>query len=155
MPERSHRYAGFPARLAAYLLDEVIVLLAAGVSAIPFLGVGLLLKTLDGPERDALSGMLSVAALVSLLPFLLFGQWLYHAAFESSAWQATPGKRLLGLRVLDEEGRPLAFGRASARYVARWASGLLFNLGYVMAAFTARKQALHDLIAGTIVVRDS
>jgi len=66
---------------------------------------------------------------------------------------ATPGKLALGLRVTDLDGRPTGFWRASARYVARILSNLTLGAGYLMVAFTARKQALHDLVAGTLVQR--
>ena len=79
--------------------------------------------------------------------------WLYFATQESSGWMATFGKRVMGLAVQGVDGRQLSFSRASIRWAGRWASGLLFGLGYVLAAFTDKHQALHDLIAGTVVVR--
>jgi uncharacterized RDD family membrane protein YckC len=86
---------------------------------------------------------------------LLVLTWLYFAGLESSAWQATVGKRLIGLLVTDTAGRRLSFGRSTARYFAKLLSALPILIGYLLAAFTPRKQALHDLIAGTLVVRKS
>ena len=79
--------------------------------------------------------------------------WLYFAFFESSAWQATPGKRILRLYVTDMQGRPVSFGRATIRYFGKMISGLTFMVGYVLAGFTEKKQALHDIIAGCLVMR--
>jgi len=71
----------------------------------------------------------------------------------SRAQQATLGKRVLGLKVTDEAGQRINFGRASGRHWGKILSGIICNIGYIMAAFTERKQALHDLIAKTLVVR--
>jgi len=80
-------------------------------------------------------------------------QWLYFSLMESSAWQATLGKKALGLTVTDLEGRRISFGRATGRYFAKIISSLILFIGYIMAGFTEKKQALHDLIAGTLVLR--
>ena len=79
--------------------------------------------------------------------------WLYFATQESSGWMATLGKRAMGLAVQGVDGRQLSFSRASIRWLGRLASGLLLGLGYVLAAFTDKRQALHDLLAGTVVVQ--
>lgn len=77
--------------------------------------------------------------------------WSYFALFESSAWQATPGKRLIGLRVVDLQGHRITFLRASGRCLARGLSAIL-GIGYLMALFTRRKQTLHDILASCLVV---
>jgi uncharacterized RDD family membrane protein YckC len=79
--------------------------------------------------------------------------WLYFALQESSGWMATFGKRLMGLAVQGVDGRQLSFSRASIRWLGRWASGLLLGLGYMLALFTDKRQTLHDLLAGTVVVQ--
>jgi uncharacterized RDD family membrane protein YckC len=81
--------------------------------------------------------------------------WLYFAGMESSRWQATVGKRLVGIRVCDlGEGRP-TFVRTTARYFGKTASFITLLIGFFMAGWTARKQALHDFLADTIVVEGS
>lgn len=80
-------------------------------------------------------------------------EWLYWTVFESSSWQATPGKRMLGLRVTDMDGNRIGFGRANARYWSKILSFLILLIGFLMVAFTRRKQGLHDLIASTLVLR--
>ena len=79
--------------------------------------------------------------------------WLYWAGMHSSAWQATLGKMALGLQVTDLQGERISFLRATGRYLAEILSALLLMIGYIMVAFHPRKQGLHDLIAGTLVVR--
>jgi uncharacterized RDD family membrane protein YckC len=79
--------------------------------------------------------------------------WLYYALLESSTWQATLGKKALGLEVTDVEGRRISFGRASGRFFAKIISTLILFIGFIMAGFTEKKQALHDIIAGTLVIR--
>jgi hypothetical protein len=80
------------------------------------------------------------------------GPWLYAALFESSAMQATPGKKAIGLKVTDLQGNRISFGRATGRYFAEWITGMTLFVGYVMVAFTQKRQSLHDMIAGTVVV---
>ena len=79
--------------------------------------------------------------------------WLYFASQESSGWMGTVGKRVMGLAVQGVDGRQLSFTQASIRWVGRLASGMVLGLGYVLAGFNERRQALHDLIAGTVVVQ--
>jgi uncharacterized RDD family membrane protein YckC len=80
--------------------------------------------------------------------------WLYSALFESSAWQATPGKKLFGLKVTNEQGGRIGLGRASARYCSKLIIQVIpiLNLAYLMIAFDPRKQGLHDKIVNTLVI---
>lgn len=91
-----------------------------------------------------------------LVPFLkLLGilvPWVYFAYLESSEKQATLGKTAMGLKVTDNDGKRLSFTTASVRYFAKILSALILGLGFVMIAFDAKKQGLHDKIAGTLVV---
>jgi uncharacterized RDD family membrane protein YckC len=133
-------YGGFWVRLVALVLDNTVVLvvmLAATVSA------GMM-AALTG--TDALIGPVTWA-IVTFLPLL------YWPVLESSGWQATVGKRVMGLQVTDADGARLSFVHALMRTLAKIVSSIPFALGFVMAAFTARKQALHDLIVKTLVVR--
>ncbi len=78
--------------------------------------------------------------------------WLYFAVMESSEKQATIGKMVLGIIVVDLEGKKISFARATGRFLAKFLSNVTLLLGYIVAGFTYRKQALHDLIADTLVV---
>jgi uncharacterized RDD family membrane protein YckC len=79
--------------------------------------------------------------------------WLYFSLLESSGWQATLGKKALGLEVTDLAGRRISFGRATGRFFAKYISAIILMIGFLMAGFTEKKQALHDILAGTLVIR--
>jgi uncharacterized RDD family membrane protein YckC len=144
----THAYAGFWRRLAAYLIDFVlliiglvVILLVIGI----FVGIALLSTGQDNTTNAGLSVAIYLIAIVL--------SWVYFAGLESSGWQATVGKRAMNLVVTDVYGRRISFGRATGRYFAKILSGLTLLIGYLMIAFTPRKQGLHDMIAGTLVVR--
>jgi len=79
--------------------------------------------------------------------------WLYFALLESSEWRGTLGKKALGLEVTDLNGNRIDFARASGRFFAKILSTLILFIGYMMAGFTEKKQALHDILAGCLVIR--
>jgi uncharacterized RDD family membrane protein YckC len=145
-------YAGFWLRFVAYIIDAFILCLVA----VPFFvlvgGVAVLQGVAAGRSPDEFLP----AMMGTVLAFefgALGGVWLYYALFECSSWQGTPGKKFLGLYVTDANGQRISFGRATGRYFAKMISGMTFLIGYMMAGFTARKQALHDMIANTLVLR--
>lgn len=82
-------------------------------------------------------------------------QWLWFTIPESSKWQATVGKKMLGLKVTDEKGERIGFGKANGRYWSKILSILILFIGFVMVAFTEKKQGLHDKMAGTFVVKNA
>ena len=130
------RYAGFWRRAFASAVDGLL-LLAAALIFVSFEGAS------SSPDRVVLAGAVAMIA-----PFL------YHAVFEASALGGSVGKRLIGLRVVGLNGRGLGFGAALGRNVGKLLSGLLGYVGFAAVGFTSRKQALHDMMAGCIVVRD-
>ena len=127
------RYAGFWIRLLAYIIDAIIL----GALTFPLARV---LSMMGIGEQS--SNVMSIAI-----------SWMYFAVFESSGWMASPGKKALGLIVTDEQGGQLSVGRATRRYFAKILSALLLGIGFVMIAFTARKQGLHDKMFHTLVLR--
>ena len=137
-------YAGFWRRLVAYLIDYLII--GAGAFA-----VGFLIGIVAGVAGADVKG----GWLVAIYVITIAGYYLYYAFMESSANQATVGKIALGLRVTDGAGGRISFWRALGRTFAKILSALILYIGFIMAAFTARKQALHDKIADTLVVRRS
>jgi uncharacterized RDD family membrane protein YckC len=151
-------YAGFWLRLVAYIIDAAILVLgfilliglaAAIVGAGFFRSLG---QDVSGME-NVFAPMVVAAILMVAFASTVAG-WIYYAWFESSQYQATPGKLALGLFVTDMEGRRITFARASGRYFAKIVTGLIpLFIGYIMAGFTAKKQALHDMIASCLVLR--
>jgi uncharacterized RDD family membrane protein YckC len=139
-------YAGFWIRLVAYLLDAILLNIVFGIIA-AILGINLIPAdpaTIDAEYMGKMGSLELVAVVVT---------WLYFALMESSARGATVGKLILGLRVVDDQGARISFLRATGRFFAKIISAVILLIGYIMAAFTDRKRALHDIIAGTLVVK--
>jgi uncharacterized RDD family membrane protein YckC len=141
-PERHVVYAGFWLRFCAVILDGMILNVLNGAIKLVFKlilsGGGLKVST----EVEIFLGVLSLVV-----------EWLYAALQESSAAQATLGKRALGIVVTNLQGERITFGRATGRHFAKYVSAIILMIGYIMAAFTEKKQALHDIMAGCLVVR--
>ena len=128
-------YAGFWRRFVAYIIDNILI-------SVVFWLVALVLGAIAG------DGGVIVAYILGTI-----GVFVYFAAMESSTSQATIGKIALGIQVTDLQGNRISFGKALGRNLAKILSALILYIGFIMAAFTARKQALHDMIAGTLVVK--
>jgi uncharacterized RDD family membrane protein YckC len=134
-------YAGFWRRVAAAILDGLVL----GIVTVPLsLALG------GGNDIGTDSSMNYSPAAQSISTAL---GWLYSALMESSTRQATLGKMAMGIMVTDLEGRRIGFGKATGRYFAKILSALILLIGFLMVAFTARKQGLHDILAGTLVVK--
>jgi uncharacterized RDD family membrane protein YckC len=153
IPEPRIGYAGFWLRLVALIIDGLIIDVVLGIPFFMFLGgAGILRAIMAGnPPEDMVGQFVGVVVLFALAASVAI--WFYYALFESSPWQATPGKRALGLYVTDIVGQRISFARASGRFFAKIISRLTLMIGFLMAGFTERKQALHDMIAGTLVLR--
>ena len=154
--ERS--YAGFWIRFVAIIIDYLIVGAVSAFIIIPVLGaVGIMgsvgnFSEMGEMDEGLLAGM--VAALTGTLALVnIVVNWLYFALMESSNWQATLGKRAVGVKVTNEQGGRINFITATIRYIGKIVSGAILLIGYTMAPFTEKKQALHDMIASTYVVK--
>jgi uncharacterized RDD family membrane protein YckC len=145
-------FAGFWLRVGAFLIDFGILVSIAyfGLMFASMLFLGATLGIAATPPENPFPAVAGFAAWLWLLA--VAGPWLYHALFESSNRQATPGKLACGIKLTDLAGERIGFGRASARYFASWITSVTFLIGYLTVAFTERRQALHDLIARTLVV---
>ena len=141
-------YAGFWRRTAASLIDSLIldfILVPIEISLGFFKNFHLLLHH-GGPDPSMLQSYLLLDWIVVLL------WWLYNAIMESSRLQATIGKMALRIIVTDEGGNRITFGRATGRHFAKILSFLMLTIGFMMAGWTKKKQAAHDMIAGTLVI---
>jgi uncharacterized RDD family membrane protein YckC len=165
LTEHKREYAGFWIRFAAYLLDSIIigipVTILNFVVIFGFIGstVGFealmdpnYIETAELTDQEAISLLLGY--LVSLIISLIITV-LYYAGMHASKWQATIGKKLLGLVVTDLKGNRISFWRGLGRYLAMAFLSSIFMIGFIVAAFTEKKQSLHDLIAGTFVLKKS
>ena len=122
-------YAGFWRRAAASLVDGLLL-------AVPAIVVNVIFG------KDSVLGFLVGIAIGCA----------YFAGFHSSAKQATPGKMAFAVKISDLAGARIGVARAIGRYFASWLSAFTLGIGYLMAAFSQKKQALHDMISGTLVV---
>lgn len=153
-------YAGFWLRFVAHLIDSAIMAVAFGAIvaiAIATVGVrffrGFAPGTYDRPPNPFFPAAVLGVILV-LLPITIVVTWLYFASMESSTHQGTLGKIALGLFVTDLQGQRVSFGRATGRFFAKIITGLIpFFIGYIMAGFTEKRQALHDMIASCLVLK--
>lgn len=134
-------YQGFWIRFAAHLIDSIII-------SFPSFIIGFIVGFMGyfiGMDEITLSILSHLIGLIAGL--------LYFAFMESSKYQGTLGKIALGIKVVDENGEKITMGRAIGRYFAKIISGITLLIGYIMAGFTPKKQALHDMIASTYVVK--
>ena len=132
-------YGGFWIRVVAYIIDGILLTIVCGVVD-RLLGINILAS--DWDHYDPMANVIS----------LVIG-WLYFALLESSERGATVGKMVMGLRVVTSDGRRLSFMNATGRYFAKILSAIILCIGFIMVAFTDKKRGLHDIIAGTLVIK--
>jgi uncharacterized RDD family membrane protein YckC len=149
------KYAGFWRRFFAYLIDAILFSIVFFVIGGYFGLADIELSGRLGTETSQYSRAADApeSAQYAFQLVALVVAWLYWALLESSAKQATLGKMALGIKVTDLDGNRISFGRATGRHFAKFVSGIILLIGYIMAAFTAKKQALHDIIASTLVIK--
>lgn len=126
------KYGGFWLRVVVAILDWMVVAAATGIIAAAALGT------------------MGIGVTLSIVI-----SWLYESLLLSSEKQATLGKMAMGLIVTDDNERRLTFGRATGRHFAKYLSSFILGIGYIMVAFTERKQGLHDMVASTLVIKKS
>lgn len=163
------KYAGFWMRFGAHLIDSIILGIVNFFITLPIIlsygffefferdrGRIFFTSSENLPDSD-----LSIDFIIALFKGILIAvivttvvNWLYYALFESSKKQATIGKMALNIKVTDMAGNKITFMRATGRYFGKILSGLFLMIGYIMAAFTEKKQALHDILAGCLVVKN-
>ena len=139
-------YAGFWLKLAASFIDGILVGIVFWIALI-IMGMDLL----GDPYPDGSDNVPVCFVILMLASYLI--PWLYFAFMEASTKQATLGKLALGIKVTDEAGNRISFGKATGRHFGKILSALILYIGYIMIAFTGKKQGLHDILAGTLVVK--
>lgn len=153
-------YAGFGQRLVAFIIDVIIIGVAQSFIIVPLLAaVGL--GFASNAENMDFTNPEETAGLIAGIMALIGGYWilatciqiLYFTFMESSKNQATVGKMAMGIIVTDLNGGKLDFSKALVRNLCKIISNFTMLIGYIMAAFTEKKQALHDMLASTLVVK--
>jgi len=147
-------YAGFGIRLLAWLIDSLVLLFLSFITALIFgffIAIAFLLIDLSIVSADS--------SIVTFLTNFISGfvgfsvNLLYFTLFWSSKFQGTPGKILLGLKIVDANGNKISYSKALIRYISTMVSSLLLGIGYLLIIFDGKKQALHDKLASTYVIK--
>lgn len=146
----NNSYAGFWLRFVARVVDSFLIGTVLG--GIGFVG-GLILGIVMAALGEEAGAILSIVFFIGAALMGLIVEWLYFAGFECSSLQATPGKLLLGLKVTTMDGKRIGFGRATGRFFGKLISAIPLYVGFMMAGWTEKKQALHDMMCETLVVR--
>tara|TARA_B100000945_G_C19980924_1_gene412080 strand:+ start:67 stop:516 length:450 start_codon:yes stop_codon:yes gene_type:complete len=142
LKENIIEYAGFWKRVAAALIDSLVMLIPSMI--LGFI-IGFVMALNDPYVTDyELEIVINIMSVVTW--------WLYSAVFESSNFMATPGKMALGIVVTDYQNQKISFAQASGRHFGKIISGIIIGIGFIMAAFTEKKQGLHDIMSGTLIV---
>ena len=148
-------YAGFWLRFVASLIDGIILWLLQMIITAPLLGIiGITaLKADSFSNEESIAAVLAIigVGMITYMVLIIMG-WLYFALMESYKG-ATVGKMAMGLKVTDMEGNQINFLRATGRYFGKIVSSMILMIGYIMAGFTEKKQALHDIMANCLVVK--
>lgn len=144
--------AGFGKRAAAWIIDGIII-------SFPLAVVFAFLSASYAGRTDLINNLEGRLELLqwkrALLGIGVGLAWLYSSLFERSVYQATPGKRVLGLIVTDAEGNRIDFGRAAGRSLVKFLISNIFGIGYLISLFTGKRQALHDLASGCLVLENT
>lgn len=154
-PSAGGEYAGIGSRFLASLIDGIILgvpmyLISTVFASLMLMGDADFMTMLEKdnnyvtePEIFAVFfSLLKITAIIGAFALLVY--FLYYTLMESSKWQATLGKKIMGILVADAEGGRISFGQAAGRFMARSFLSPILMVGYILAFFTERKQALHD-----------
>lgn len=155
----STTYAGFGRRLVALIIDCIILGVVQSLVVIPLLvavGFSMFAQT-DPASLDATDMGTMVAAMIGAM-FTGMIVWyaisvLYYTLMESSKSQGSLGKMAMGIKVTDLDGNRISVGKAFVRAIGKLISSFFMCIGYLMAAFTEKKQGLHDMMASTLVLK--
>lgn len=147
--EKKYNYGGFWVRFVASIIDSIVIYIIHSISALVFFGT--MFPMPQDPESMELEYFFS-GHYMGYSIFSLLLDVIYYAGMQSSSKQATIGKMAFDLKVVRTDGSRITFLRAVGRYFSKIVSAIILMIGYIMAAFDSRKQALHDKIADTMVI---
>ena len=152
--KKGRELAGFWRRYGANLLDMVILYILWLLILLVFIIIDLIgvAVTSSGNSSNIFENVVGMAFICFGYAICALVALLYFAWFESSRFQATPGKLAVGMIVVDLEGNRISFGKAIIRTLSKIISALVLDVGFIMIGFTEKRQGLHDMIAGTTVV---
>lgn len=153
---QSWEYASFLRRLAAAIIDALIMYIPGTILQMIF-GVEAIVSDFQSHMKDQNieAAMAVLVGLALYLPASIIIQASYEAFFTSSAWMATPGKKALGLQVVDKNGQRISLGTGFVRHFSKWISAIICYIGFLFPLFDEQKRALHDRLANTLVMKDN
>lgn len=158
-PPQAVAYAGFWLRVVAHIIDKLILAIPGVILSLWSAARIFSINWEDLENVESVEDLTPLMGLVSTILITVLIQslfnWLYFAMMESSTKQGTLGKLAVGIRVTTLDGQRISFVRATGRYFGKILSGLLLGIGFIMAGLSTHKQALHDMLADTLVVRNS
>ena len=134
-------YAGFTKRFFAFIIDHICL---GMVLFVPFIPFGSPIGDIDDWHFDSIWGLHTLIKVAIAMA--------YYVLCETSSWQGTLGKHLLGMKVVNERYQKLSMQEAVLRYLSKYLSDLFLCLGYIWIIFDTKKQGWHDKIAGTYVI---
>jgi len=157
--QSSIEYAGFWWRFLAIIIDDILISFVAGIFILPIMGVfGLSVYSMAESGMDLGESPMFWGSVISMYMAIITVSvvinWLYFAIMESSKTQGTVGKLLLKIKVTDYQYNKISFGRATGRFFGKYISSFILLIGYIMAGFTDKKQALHDMMASCYVIKE-
>jgi uncharacterized RDD family membrane protein YckC len=144
VPTIAFAYGGFWIRLAAWLIDVIILSVARLVLWLPIMGRML------APQEGLSLAFVGLQMLLNLIDFAIR---IGYETFFVGKYGATPGKMACGLKIVMPDGSRVSYARALARFFAKIVSYLTIFIGFIMAAFDEEKRGLHDRICDTRVVK--
>ena len=145
-PSSGSEYAGFSRRALAFSIDQILLMAIVIVVTLP-------LAILFGLVAMVAWPFVFIIFAPPVLPFTTIIAWAYFALQESSKHQGTVGKRMCGLCVTNAQGNRISVVQATLRFFFKFLSSAIMMIGWIMAAFTERHQALHDILADTLVLK--
>jgi uncharacterized RDD family membrane protein YckC len=147
----ARRYAGFWIRFVAIIIDGVILAIINYIIRLPLVAI-LGASAMSGAGLGSGAGVGAVLAVTGLLALISIAVGIAYEVYFLSTRGATPGKMVLGLKVIRADGGPISVGLALGRYLARLLSGFTLLIGFIIAGFDSEKRALHDRICDTRVI---
>lgn len=157
---KNTEYAGFWWRFLAAIIDNIVISFVAGIFIFPIMGIfGLSMYSMMESGMQVEDSPVFWGSIISMYAAIFFIStvinWLYFAIMESSRTQGTVGKLVLKIKVTDYQYQRISFARATGRYFGKYISNFILLIGYIMAGFTEKKQALHDMIASCYVIKEN
>lgn len=146
-------YAGFWIRVLGYLVDIIILGVVAGILQVAVIGSMIRVPRIEPGTPPDFSALAPVFGMIGIAYLIQIAMAACYEAFFIAKLAATPGKLVIGVKVVRPDGSAVSLGRAFGRYFAKMLSGFILFIGFIMVGFDSQKRGLHDMICDTRVVK--